>query len=514
MTDLSATSIDSGLPSAPATDSTSVWPPIRRELVYLSFAVQEASLLAPFAMVLMSWSRFWQPGLVFLWLLLLMVLPFNLLRLMSLLQWDRRRQQRVMAVAMIIAVFLSWRTLLYESSSPLDFSWISQFATNLAEGGNLVWTRDLSIFIFTIFAWWRGMRLAVKPLSIHNAGMRLRVGGLVIAPLIAWLGTSFLSFSVVPFILLFFLASLSAVALVRAEQIEADRTGHSATLGPGWFLTVLAAGLGIVLLGGALAAFLSGKSLFEVLSIFSPLWRALQFAGTAAALTMYKLLSPLLDALSVLVQLLAAFFAAILGRLSDGVQVLSSEIFQQGPLPTPEATTAAISTPTGAPKVIAVVIMLAIVGLVAWGLSRVYRQATFASRESSQSDPIARDGDDEPGLFDRLMQRMGLFQQWRAAASIRRIYASMCHTATSAGYPRLEAETPYEYLAALQKAWPDNQGDTRLITEAFIRIRYGELPETQEELDAIREAWRRLESSEPNRLYQPTDTAATLEKRQ
>ncbi|MEZ4516987.1 MAG: hypothetical protein R3C44_09180 [Chloroflexota bacterium] len=51
----------------------------------------------------------------------------------------------------------------------------------------------------------------------------MRVGGLVIAPIVAWLGTRFLDFSVVPFILLFFLASLMSVALVRAEQIEADR---------------------------------------------------------------------------------------------------------------------------------------------------------------------------------------------------------------------------------------------------------------------------------------------------
>ncbi len=76
------------------------------------------------------------------------------------------------------------------------------------------------------------MRLAVKPLEISNAGLRLRVGGLIVAPIVAWLGTSFLDYSVVPFILLFFLASLSAVALVRAEQIEGDRSGHAATLGP------------------------------------------------------------------------------------------------------------------------------------------------------------------------------------------------------------------------------------------------------------------------------------------
>jgi hypothetical protein len=44
--------------------------------------------------------------------------------------------------------------------------------------------------------------------------------------------------------------------------------------------------------------------------------------------------------------------------------------------------------------------------------------------------------------------------------------------------------------------WPENAAEARLITDAFIRVRYGELPETAEELEAIRAAWRRLEASE------------------
>lgn len=499
---------------APMTEADApVWSRIRHELVYLSFAVQEASLLTPFAMVVMSWSRFWQPGLVFLWLLLLMLLPFNLIRLMGLLQWGRSRQRRVMIAAMIFAVLLSWRTLLYEASSPLDFGWLGQFATNMAEGGNLVWTRDLSVFVFTILSWWRGMRLALKPLEIGNAGLRLRIGGLVLAPFVAWLGASFLDFSVVPFILLFFVASLLSVALVRAEQIEADRSGHAATLGPGWFLTVLVAALGIVLLGGVLAVFLSGESLFEVLTIFSPLWRALQFGGTAVGLTLFKLLGPLLDAFSVVLQFLATIIAAILGSVSQGVRILSANGLQPLPMLTPEATAETVTAPAGAAKFFAAAVMLALIVVVAWGLSRLYQQATFAARDASPSDPLDKIELEAPGLMDRLLQRLGIFQQWRAAASIRRIYENMCRAAAAAGYPRLETETPYEYLTTLAKTWPDYTAESRLITQAFVRVRYGEFPESQEELDAIRSAWRQLESAEPNRLDQPQEATPTLEKR-
>jgi hypothetical protein len=49
----------------------------------------------------------------------------------------------------------------------------------------------------------------------------------------------------------------------------------------------------------------------------------------------------------------------------------------------------------------------------------------------------------------------------------------------------------------LSKAWPENQSDTRLITEAYVKIRYGELPESKEELKALQEAWKRLETTPP-----------------
>ncbi len=67
-------------------------------------------------------------------------------------------------------------------------------------------------------------------------------------------------------------------------------------------------------------------------------------------------------------------------------------------------------------------------------------------------------------------------------------------------YMRSPSETPYEYLAALAELWPSNRADARLITEAYIKVRYGEVPETEAELQAIRQAWRRLAEAPPAEL--------------
>ena len=131
-------------------------------------------------------------------------------------------------------------------------------------------------------------------------------------------------------------------------------------------------------------------------------------------------------------------------------------------------------------KTSAALLMLAVIVVVALALVRVYQQAAQAARDSSPSRGD-RQADDKPGAGRRLLERLGLLRQWRAAASIRRIYRLMCRAAAAAGYPRLEAETPNEYLPTLSQVWPENAAEARLITDAFIRVRYGELPETAEE---------------------------------
>ncbi|MBK7177431.1 MAG: DUF4129 domain-containing protein [Chloroflexi bacterium] len=79
--------------------------------------------------------------------------------------------------------------------------------------------------------------------------------------------------------------------------------------------------------------------------------------------------------------------------------------------------------------------------------------------------------------------------------------------------PRAAAETPYEYLATLAAAWPEHTTETSLITQAYVNIRYGELPETQEELSQIQAAWKRLEATRPAAAAQAHTATIDLAKR-
>jgi hypothetical protein len=511
----------SSVASAPAATngstapSLSAWGVVRNELLYLSYALQEVALLTPFALVILGWARYWPAGLVLAWLLLLMLLPFNLARVMSLLQLDARRQRRVLFFALLLTMLVSWRLLLYGPRPLLDMSWLGQFGASLAEGGNLLWARDLSIFLLTALVWWRGLRLVGRGHDINRIGLRLRVGGLIIAPLLLWFAGSFLDINAVPFVLLFLLASLTAVALVRAEQIEADQTGGGSTLGARWFAVVFATAAGVTLLGGVLAAFISGDSLLDVLDWLSPLWRAMQFGVTVIGGLLFVVFKPALDLFGVLVQALGQFLAWVFTGMAEGMRQLGVPLGLETPvLPTPTATPGPDAGPGAAGKAIVAFLMLGLMAVVALGLGRLYRQATFAARDSARSERITPEDEGSPGLADRVLGRLGLGRGRRAAASVRRLYAQMCRAAAAAGYPRLETETPYEYLPALGQVWPDGTAESRMLTEAYVRVRYGEIPETREELDALRDAWRRLELMEPHSRVAGAEAQPTLIKRE
>ena len=68
----------------------------------------------------------------------------------------------------------------------------------------------------------------------------------------------------------------------------------------------------------------------------------------------------------------------------------------------------------------------------------------------------------------------------------------MSQQATALDTPRERNETPYEYLARLFTLWPGYENEARLITRAFVKVRYGELPESKEEFEAIKQAWETL----------------------
>lgn len=80
--------------------------------------------------------------------------------------------------------------------------------------------------------------------------------------------------------------------------------------------------------------------------------------------------------------------------------------------------------------------------------------------------------------------------------SVRALYRSLLLFGDRHGVPRPAEETPYEYLAPLNQRYPALAEDFRRLTEAYVRLRYGELDVGAAELDALRRAWERIAQTE------------------
>jgi hypothetical protein len=62
------------------------------------------------------------------------------------------------------------------------------------------------------------------------------------------------------------------------------------------------------------------------------------------------------------------------------------------------------------------------------------------------------------------------------------------------GYPRPESTTPLEFLPDLNSIFPGESDNLHLITHSFIKIRYGQLPESKEDVKAVQTAWQSIRS--------------------
>jgi Domain of unknown function (DUF4129) len=107
-------------------------------------------------------------------------------------------------------------------------------------------------------------------------------------------------------------------------------------------------------------------------------------------------------------------------------------------------------------------------------------------------------------LFPRLFRKMwlrltALFQRWikrtkppeEPLISIRALYRNLLRWAARQGIARAPAQTPLEHLELLEQKFPQQRGDLKKITEAYLLARYSQNLVSHEEFDSIKRAWQR-----------------------
>jgi hypothetical protein len=125
------------------------------------------------------------------------------------------------------------------------------------------------------------------------------------------------------------------------------------------------------------------------------------------------------------------------------------------------------------------------------------RRRTNLNRKVSVDNQVSRSAKPKKPRFigftpDFFRTRLDQARRWLASARIRRIYQELMDYCTKLDNPRLPAFTPHEFLPELVKLFPEHESEVTLLTDIYQRVRYGEIPETLEELENILHAWERV----------------------
>lgn len=465
---------------------------VRRELVFLALGVMDvcavtpiyAAFLAPLVEV-----RLWS---TFAILLAATVAIHYLARLFFSLSIGVRLRSLLIASGVVVSGLLAIHRVLYAQTPVWEVRWLASIYRSLRRN---VFAADTVVFLLVAFLWWRGLALAQRRLDSRSVAFRFRLG-VVLMAITTGIAGSMISLPYHHLVFLFFFTSLLGTALARAEEVGQQYGGRQTPFDLGWLTTVVITSTIVLALAAALTSVLTGQALGRVLA---PVFRVLQV-----------LVFVLVYALAWVAQFLIEPLILLLQRYEIG-RTLSDVFDRITPLQPPGEETGPTKTVFTPEQLEILRLAVAILGagivllLVAISLYRLRARSGGPANEERESvwEGVAlRRGLNR--LLERGRQRLqdtrdalahsGVAHMF-AALTIRRIYAHMASLAADRGYPRAIDETPYDYLPALKEAFPENREDVSQITESYVAVHYGELPERQDDLSRVQSAWQRIQRS-------------------
>jgi hypothetical protein len=465
----------------------------RREVICLALAAAETCWMAPVVMALIWVKASHSPLLLWLAMFILMLGYFYFYRALTAANLSLPPQQGLLVMGLLLSAGLILRFHVYAGAGTGGSAlWPFRQLADLAAAMPITW---ITVMIL-IFVWARAIHLANRSLLSGSIGFSFRVGVVILIAL-AFFVKVLTDLDATGFVIPYFFFALIAMALARIEEVSHLPNSTRVSFSGYWIGTTVVAVALLVVLGMGVAIFFYGGGLHRVLEWLYPLWFVVQIIVVGLGM----LLLMLLDWLS-------GLFSLDLNALGEGLVEASDRLRQLlvlPPLP-PGAEEQPEPVFFGILKaIVSIGIPLAIILLVlllAWRRLHAPDREDRATedRESLLSaNAVARnlramvqEGLDRLGELAGLMSRLGPGSRFLAAVSIRRIYANLVRFATEAGYPRAKAQTPYEYLPILHKALPGNKDDVAVITEAYVNSHYGQVPDTREELQRIRDCWDRV----------------------
>ncbi len=328
---------------------------------------------------------------------------------------------------------------------------------------------------------WRGVTLARKPLSMgyNVSGFQRGVGAFLLFGLIyGWMATTDALVAFGSFLFI----GLVGMSFARIADLGKSKGGRLPPFGLTWLSGILLGALAVVTVSIGVSWLIHGQISDWIAAAVAGLFMIL-------ALAFYTLLLPILAAI---IELTYRFGQHIFANF-DLNPVIANQSMEEAAKHVGEnkdALNLLVDTSRGP---ILAGILLLIVILILVGLSwKPWQRRKPAFEE--QSEGIGRSRGQEAEKPPSRKPFSFSPRRLLAAARIRRIYTQLCSLSASLGQPRPAAMTPLEYLPKMDALYPQHTQELALITGAYLQVRYGEVPETNQEVQEVVNAWNRVRS--------------------
>ncbi|MBV7335782.1 DUF4129 domain-containing protein [Chloroflexi bacterium TSY] len=490
----------------------------RLRLLYICLAGMEVAWFLPFALLLI---HRWQdemnavaagvtqrlnalivlpPGLIALmfWaLLLIYILVADLINQRLILSPGR---ELLLVAAMFITTSLTIRLSLYPTINVFDFGWIGRSFSavfNFTDG-----TRpELVIILLNLFLWLRVVLATDRDLSFFSVGLSFRLG-----MLLALLGNGLLvaladrsTNWAIQSLWIFFGFGLIAVAIARVDEKALIGDTSSGRLMPWSRLTQILIAVLIVLgVGVGITALITPEVVRTFLAFFSPLWSAIVNLFVYFIFVVAWLLTPLINWL---VEFLRGQELFINPETSTG----EGEI-ERAPMEDFLSLSERLAQNDLLRFALVALVIMGVIGLLWLFYARTQRQNRTDEDEELGVGEVDLGGNalrrslEQLRNLASLMRRFGLSNQLLDAITIENMYANLSRLARQRGYPRRINQPPDQYLPELVKAFPAEPGRLARLTDAYMRVHYGDRPVTGRELKLLRQDYEQVKETEIHKI--------------
>jgi hypothetical protein len=285
---------------------------------------------------------------------------------------------------------------------------------------------------------------------------------------------------------LFLLLGLLCLSCSRISDVGLIRGGKLPVLKPSWILIISLATAVLVAVSISSGWLVSGRVLSWVTD-------AVVFIITLIVDILLIVLYPVMMLLVNLLVILWQFLTSILD--ASTLAFIQEWINQLSHWKAPEVKFVDVIFYNSRPVILGGILLLVFLTAIFNLYWQQRKQRLFSDENAIRLDRLSPRSPGYAGLFNRLFaSRKADHERLLAAARIRQIYADLLDLAARLESPRPAAATPLEYLPVMDALFPGQTAALELITRAYLKVRYGELPENIQQVREVQSAWEAIKS--------------------